>query len=108
MVDGRLDNNDLLILPPPDGWTGSEAGYVLVSNYHALWKSLHEEQNADDAWFSSWREKVPNVGCSCRSWLDEWIKSNPPIYGDGWYDWTVKLHNAVNVKKGVAVWTKPG
>lgn len=70
----------------------------------ALWLELHTKEDPTPEWFETWIARVPNFGCGCRSWLRDYLKTNPPRYDD-WYDWTVALHNAVNLKRGVPVWT---
>ncbi|HUP79620.1 MAG TPA: hypothetical protein VM260_13800 [Pirellula sp.] len=72
----------------------------------ALWLELHTKEDPTPAWFETWVARVPNFDCGCRSWLRGYIVTNPPRYSD-WHPWTVELHNAVNVKRGVGVWTPP-
>jgi hypothetical protein len=72
-----------------------------------LWQLLHQEINATPKWFEEWKAKIPSYGCDCKRWFDDWLKDNQPVYGDGWYDWTVLAHNAVNKKLSKPIWTKP-
>jgi len=74
-----------------------------IERYHELWRELHSEQNPTPEWFADWVSRVPNFGCSCRSWLREYIRDNPPRFDD-FYAWSVDLHNAVNAKLGKPVW----
>jgi hypothetical protein len=59
-----------------------------------LWERLHTLANADDAWFMAWRQQIP---CGpCANGFADIIEEMPPVYGDGWFAWTVAAHNAVN------------
>jgi len=75
----------------------------LLSLYHALWKEFHSKQNPTPDWFEDWCKRVPGGLCGCGSWLRDYIANNPPDY-ENWYAYSVKLHNAVNVKLGKAIW----
>ncbi len=92
-----MDNNDLLILPPPEGWTGSESGYVLVSKFNELWHQLHTEVRTAEQ-FTNWVTRVPSFGCGCASWLKDYLAKNPPHDDLRRYGW--ELHCAVNQKLG--------
>ena len=76
-----------------------------VSEYHALWDLLHNEVRTAEQ-FANWVKRVPSFGCSCRRELDRYIAENPVDY-DNIYDWSVTLHNWVNVRLGKPLWTKP-
>ena len=81
----------------------SSIGIVTVENqvivnpidYHALWHELHSEVRTAEQ-LADWVKRVPSWGCSCSSWLREYVAANPPT-GDlreyGFY-----LHCAVNAK----------
>ena len=74
-----------------------------IGLYHALWQELHEKQNPTPEWFRNWVSRVPNFGCSCRSWLREYLRENPPRFDD-FYAWSVELHNSVSRKLGKLLW----
>lgn len=63
-----------------------------------MWKRLHTATAADAAWITSYTANVPCGPCKA-GWLAI-LKEMPPIYGDGWFAWTVEAHNAVNAKLG--------
>ena len=65
---------------------------------HSLWRELHSKQNPTPEWFADWVKRVPNFGCGCRNWLREYIKNNPPTFGEDFYEWTIRLHDAVSAK----------
>lgn len=74
-----------------------------------LWKELHTralQYNGinDSAYIAAFGKKIPRytAGCSCHEFWKNWIKTNPPIYGQNneYFEWTVKTHNAVNAKLG--------
>jgi len=69
-----------------------------------LWRELHEHAltyigTNDGLFLLRWSKKIPNYegGCKCRSFYRWWTKQNPPDYAN-YFEWTVKLHNAVNQK----------
>ena len=71
-----------------------------VERFHALWNSLHTEVRTAEQ-FANWVKRVPSFGCSCASWLKDYLAELP--YPEGtqievqrMYGWT--LHNAVNKK----------
>ena len=67
-----------------------------VNDYHLLWQELHTEVRTAEQ-FADWVARVPQFGCSCASWLKEYLAKNPLPEGDlAEYGWT--LHNAVNRK----------
>lgn len=104
-------DNSHIVESPPIGWIGSESNIECVESNTAttgrlLWLELHTKEDPTPEWFETWVARVPNFDCGCRSWLREYLVTNPPRYND-WYPWTVELHNAVNVKRGVDVWTPP-
>ena len=77
-----------------------------IETCRELWRELHDKkQDADPVWFADWVKRVPNFGCRCRNWLREYLKTNPPRYND-FYEWSVECHDAVNLKRGVALWDR--
>lgn len=69
----------------------------------ALWVEAHSKQDPTPEWFADWVSRVPSFGCGCKSWLKEYLKTNPVRYDD-LYAWSVECHDAVNKKRGVALW----
>jgi hypothetical protein len=75
-----------------------------------LWKELHERaydfKGTDDLVFlKGFATKIPRytTGCKCREFWINYVKRNPPVFGDKYFEWTVKCHNAVNTKLGKPV-----
>jgi len=67
-------------------------------DYYALWNELHTEVRTAEQ-FEAWVKRVPSFGCSCASWLKDYLAKNPLPDGDlAEYGWT--LHNSVNAKLG--------
>ena len=71
-----------------------------------LWNELHNRalnfRGANDNTFLNvWASKIPNFegGCKCRSFYILWRQQNPPTFNN-YFDWSVRLHNAVNAKLG--------
>lgn len=69
-----------------------------------LWGELHRRAIIygglnDDIFLNIWANKIPNFegGCRCRSFYNNWRRLNPPTFKN-YFEWTVKLHNAVNRK----------
>jgi len=88
--------------PPPNAFTPQvidEQG-VDVAVYHSLWAECHGKQDANPEWFAGWCGRVPSIGCGCREWLKDYLVANPPDFGEGWFEWIWRLHNAVNTKLG--------
>lgn len=76
-----------------------------------LWRQLHEravnyiESNGNDQPFIDiWGRSIPRYlsGCACHEFYVNWIRQdvNKPDYKnrESYFNWTVKLHNAVNAK----------
>jgi hypothetical protein len=72
-----------------------------------VWRELHtralNHKGGDDTLFlNGWSNKIPNYqgGCKCRSFYITWKQINPPVFvnANTYFEWTVKLHNAVNTK----------
>ena len=65
--------------------------------FHALWNELHSDVRTAEQ-FADWVKRVPSFGCSCSSWLKDYLAKNPP-HGDlrryGFF-----LHRAVSEKLG--------
>lgn len=63
-----------------------------------MWKWMHTAKDWDEARLMFWSGQLPCGDCK-RGWL-EILKAMPPVYGDGWFEWSVAAHNAVNAKLG--------
>ena len=50
-------------------------------------------------WFLDWMADLPFDGCPCKEHLDAFLAASPPDY-TRFFDWTIKLHNAVNERLG--------
>lgn len=85
-------------LPPEIRLFNERKREVELVYFRELWNELHNKINPTKTWFDKWCCKVPNKDCGCKNWLFEYIKNNPPDFDKGWYQWTVDLHNAVNIK----------
>ena len=76
-----------------------------------LWDRLHRQAynyrgNNDSAFIAQFGREIPRfmTGCSCNEFWNRWISKNPPKYGiNEYFEWTVKCHNAVNIKLGKPV-----
>ena len=74
-----------------------------------LWKELHTNAykytgTNDSAFLTAFGRKIPRYikGCSCQEFWNNWVRTNPAVYGPNkeYFAWTVKTHNAVNKKLG--------
>jgi hypothetical protein len=72
-----------------------------------LWKELHvnalrSNGTTDSVFLSNFRQKLLRITgeCGCRNFWDTWTRENPPIYSprEAYFEWTVRVHNAVNQK----------
>ena len=76
-----------------------------------LWKQLHIRALGnhinDQAFIAEFTRKIPRytTGCRCKEFWTNWIRGNRPTYGDEYFEWTVKAHNAVNRKLGKPILT---
>lgn len=73
--------------------------------FHSLWKELHAKQDANQEWFDDWVSRVPNSGCGCLPWLADYLTTNSPRFDD-FFEWSIELHDAVNVKLSKPIWTR--
>lgn len=63
-----------------------------------IWAYLHRHPTGsmDVLW-----EARRNLPCrACVEHFDQYIRQNPPSFGDGWFAWTVLFHNNVNYRIG--------
>lgn len=74
-----------------------------------LWNELHKRainhNGSDDSVFlRDWENRIPNYegGCKCRSFYIIWKRQNPPTFSD-YFEWSIRLHNAVNTKLNKAI-----
>jgi hypothetical protein len=63
-----------------------------------LWIELHTKQDPNPEWFADWLSRVPNFDCKCRTATIKYLKTNPPVFDQGYRKWTIDLHNSVNIK----------
>lgn len=71
-----------------------------------LWKELHIHALefsglSDYTYILNFGRRIPRyvTGCSCQEFWNKFIIMNPPNYKN-YFEWTVKVHNAVNTKLG--------
>lgn len=66
------------------------------------WIDLHDGTVHDALSLANWELNIPQYGCQCKKFYAEWKAENEPDFTspDGFFAWTVRLHNAVNVKLG--------
>ena len=69
-----------------------------------LWNELHMrglqyEGKNDYGYILTFGKRIPRYtsGCTCKEFWNKWIITNPPDYKN-YFAWTVKTHNAVNIK----------
>ncbi len=61
-----------------------------------LWADLHRRVQPNKEWLEGFVRSIP---CGiCRAHAKEWIGQNEPEFGQGWFAWTVRLHNDVNAR----------
>jgi hypothetical protein len=74
-----------------------------------LWHDLHTraltKAEDDKLFIQKWANNVPTYGCRCHDFWLQWVAKNPPVFGEEYFAWTVKAHNAVNAKLMRAEWT---
>lgn len=89
----------------------------LVLEGRLLWSQLHgyadsltyanfSEHNTK-TWLRLWEERLPQFsGCRCHEGYVHAISENPPNTSspEGFQEWAVKLHNAINAKLGKPLW----
>jgi hypothetical protein len=76
-----------------------------------LWSMLHRGSAQFPFTFNH------SIPCGdCRRRWQKIVAVNPPVYGDGWFAWTVMVHNLVNAEIGkpqmsladaAALWGRP-
>jgi hypothetical protein len=102
----RSDTSSRRVLPPPSINATREALEVAGRR---LWAELHRWAIAfrggpQEAarWLQEFAGKVPQAGCGCRAEWDADIDRNPPPqdHPEELFEWTVVVHNVVNLKLG--------
>lgn len=83
--------------------TAAKAKAQLEAQGRAAWAWLHERSQNDSLTVErlavEFLPMIPNYGCSCKREWQEILVSNPlPMTGQ--YEWSVRVHNAVNAKLG--------
>lgn len=66
------------------------------TNGPLLWRQLHTKIGADLQWINYFTGLIQCSECKSR-WL-ELLKQYPPVFGDGYFEWTVFIHNQVNLE----------
>lgn len=69
-----------------------------------MWAQLHTATNADAAWLEAFTKRIPGGNCECRKHWRAVLAEMPPEYGEGWKEWTVRAHDAVNARLGKPRW----
>ena len=67
----------------------------------AMWEELHRKRDVDQAWLDGFTNRIPCGSCA-QHWR-ELLAELPPVFGEGFFEWSWRVHNAVNAKLG-----KPG
>lgn len=76
-----------------------------------LWKELHvralKTKNNDSKYLAQFARRIPKFGkgCKCKEHWIVWARKNPPTFGEKYFEWTVKGHNAINSKLGKPTYT---
>lgn len=79
-----------------------------------LWKIMHilafasSEMSSElsSSWQIFFRALQNELPCSvCRTHVQEWLKQNPDFLSVGIQQYILNLHNNVNARRGVALWT---
>lgn len=90
-----------------------------VVNGRKHWKLLHDyalsypdeptihDIHAAHAWFVNWTNGIPQYGCPCKRRFNDIVINRPIVLTSrsAFYQWSVDVHNDVNVKLGKPVWT---
>jgi hypothetical protein len=68
-----------------------------------LWAALHTDPRGSWRLLRRVRAELPCE--TCVRHFDLFVRVFPPAFGEGWFAWTVQLHNNVNVRLGRPLWT---
>ena len=60
----------------------------------ALWREIHTETEPTPEFVANIAQRLPCGPCRVH-WI-EVLRTIPPVYGDGYFGWSVDAHNAVN------------
>jgi len=69
-----------------------------------LWKELHiralKIKINDQRYLNKFALRIPRytMGCQCKESWNQWVRMNPPTFGNDYFTWTVNAHNAINKK----------
>ena len=77
-----------------------------IQNGSDLWRELHTRAyyhngSNDEKFIIEFGKKIAKnlSNCPCNKFWINWIENNPPVYDiNSYFNWTVKAHNAVNLK----------
>ena len=77
-----------------------------------LWKELHLRAlnfkgDNDKEYLLNFSKRIPRFtkGCSCKEHWKLILKSKPPVFGEGYFKWTVEVHTEVNKRLGKPTYT---
>ncbi len=81
--------------PEFSGWPASWA-----QRSRELWAQLHrralQAEENDTEWLTAFAYRLPCAECRSHFWA--LVLASPPVWGNGFFGWTVRLHNSVNLK----------
>ena len=67
-----------------------------------LWATLHRRallaKENDRVWLTAFAGQLPCGECRSHFW--QLVLERPPVWGDEFFGWTVRLHNTINSKLG--------
>jgi hypothetical protein len=95
---------------PVDYRNPAELARDRIERFRGLWSELHsyapaEWSKVDTAkWLDEWIARIPSFGCSCKGTFRDLLTlpGNMPNLESAaeFFEWTVRIHNAVNQKLG--------
>jgi hypothetical protein len=106
LLSPRSDASSRQVFPPPSINATREALEVAGRR---LWAELHRwaiafggDPQEAARWLQEFAGRVPQAGCGCRAEWDTDIAQYPPPldHPEELFEWTVVVHNAVNLKLG--------
>lgn len=64
------------------------------------WHYLHAYRGCDPEWLAKWERIIPSGRCNCKAGYRDILKDYPPDFSspEAFFEWGVRLHNAVNQK----------
>lgn len=94
---------------PPAEVEGNPWPELAVRQARLAWARLHRRAlnvHVDDGpWLTDFLNALPCGACRAHVWQQ--VLRMPPAWGQGYFRWTVDLHNAVNVRLGKPLWAEP-